>query len=367
MAAQLTDPITSFRYIVDNVPSWRSQIADLTSYALKRYDDYASEYQRLVSQGRTRKQKTASISSIHGSEDFAVHRKPGSKTADVPGSGSLDPFEAGNRFILTQAQRRRRPGTSIRSNASGPKQQRSKKLVVIYYDSHLQEELDKLVKAFGTARNMLRKGKLSYTAAKGFALPSLGRRDNLIPNPLSRSIPSLSKATTEPNMVMVSPGVQGLFSQIDKEIERVQTWCEVAAHQAIRDGDVQSEMENSASKLDVVLAMANSAVETLEAEKTVIEVTNVSDTASMSGSVSSSQPTLHEMPSLDLAPTKLLSPAIERRGLQRPVLSNVQSEPNGHLLTGAIEVDDDDDTESSEVDLPINISNYRAASRRVAP
>jgi len=218
------DPVSSFQHLVDHLPTWQSQIADLTKYATERYEGYVAEYARLLHQVKVKKQKSASIASANESDNETPIPGQAEQQSTSPQPLEpieLNPLEAGNRLIYTQAQRKRKPDTSLRSNASGPRVIRSKKMVIIYYDSHIQMELDKLVKACGAARNNLRKGKLSYNAAKGFTLPALSRRyDNLGPNNLSKLAPRLAKTSSDssPSSTTESVGGEAAFAKLDKEI-----------------------------------------------------------------------------------------------------------------------------------------------------
>lgn len=245
-------------------------------------------------------------------------------------------------------------------------------MVIIYYDSHIQMELDKLVKAFGAARNNLRKGKLSYNAAKGFMLPALSRRyDNLGPNNLSKSAPCLAKASSDssPSSTTELAGGDAVFAKLDKEIEQVQTLCETAAHQVIREGDIQAELSESASKLEVIFAMAQSALEMLKAEKQKIseDEAQAAEDIPVSDTTSTQSPLCGKPPIGVIGTTHKTLPALAEslESSKRPPLSATNSAPVAPLLTDAIEVDDDEGDESS-IDIDLNITNYRAANRRIA-
>lgn len=373
MASKQIDAVSSFQHVVDNVPQWKTHISELATYAAGRHDEFVAEYSRLVHQVKARRKKSASVASIRSSDgeqqnpdeqnpDDAEEPLVSPRSSDLAG---INPLEAGNRFIYAQAHKKRKPGTSMRSNQSGPRTHRSKQMVVIYYDSHIQTELDKLVKGFGAARNTLRKGKNAYTAAKGFALPSLSRRyenlDNLVPNMISRTHTRLSKASSEALVTATVHSGKGdeAFGTTDKELEQIQSLCETAAHQAIRDGDCKVELREAESKLDVLLAMAESALHMLKAEE---------DRAGEEAGVSeanSTQSTLCEKPSLEAMSKvhKILPPVIDHsESRTRPPLPITVSAPSAPLSTDAIEVDDDDD--SSE-DIDLNIASYRAAGRRL--
>jgi len=374
MAGKQVEAVSSFEHIVDNVPGWKSQLSELVTYATARHEDYVAEYSRLIHQATTRRKKSASIASIHSDDEEERSTDEAEKSAKSPQPSEfvdINPLEAGNRFIYAQAHRKRKPATSLKSITSGPRAYRSKQMVVIYYDSHLQTELEQLVKGFGIARNTLRKGKNAYTAAKGFGLPSLGRRyqnlDNLIPNMTTKIHPRLTKVSTETStLTSVNVGNGDVaFTTTDKELEQIQALCETAAHQAIRDGDCKGALREACSKLDVLLAIARSARDMLEAEKQKNEEeAQTGDDTSVSDATST-QTTLCEKPSLEATGVarKVLQPWIQSLEIaKRMPLPTTTPAPEALLSTGTIEVDDDDD---SSVDIDLNITNYRSTGRRL--
>ena len=375
MASKQVDAISSFQNVVDNVPQWKTQISELATYAAGRHNDFIEEYSRVVQHAKARRRKSASVTSVRTSDAQQELPEP-EQSLKSPRSSELaeiNPLEAGTRFIYSQAHRKRKPGTLMKSNASGPRAYRSKHMVVIYYDSHIQSELDKLVKSFGVARNTLRKGKNAYTAAKGFSLPSLGRTyqnlDNLVPNTIYKSHPRLPKASSETSVISTSNAGNNeeFFAKTDKELEKVQALCETAAHQVIRDGDCKPELQEASSKLEVLLAMAESTLDRLKAEKQQKheEEAQAEEEAAGSDAISS-QSTLCEKTSVEAFSRahKNLPPVIESiEVLKRPPLPMVTSAPCLPLSTDTIEVDDDDDDSSVEIDL--NITSYRAADRRL--
>ena len=374
MAAKQMDAITSFQHLIDNVPEWKSQLTELSVYAGKKYEEYVAEYKRIIHNVRVTKEKSESLLSIHSEDEDESGQVKDVNRTDLEAI-DINPLEAGNRFIYAQAQRKRRAGTSLRSNASGNRGTRQKRMVVIYYDSHTQNELDKLAKAFGAARNNLRKGKNAHTASKGFVLPSVSRRynnsANLIPNPLSKSPPALSKAKSDTTVITTThaSSPDACFVSTDKELEAIQTLCENAAHQIIRDGDCRKELTEAIVKLDVVLALATSTVVMLQSEKKQVEDETLSSGSSF-GENHSTQSTLCEKPSTEafhlnqkIMPSVLNAAEI----VKRPPLPTIVSAPAQPLATDAIEVDDDDDDDDgSSLDLGLNFSRYRATSRQVA-
>lgn len=379
MTTKPMDPTASFEHIIENVQSWKSQLIDLSSHAIKKHDEYVAEYSRLLHRAKAKRAKSASLASLHTTDKEEEAEIPSQCPAPLKSPQpselvEISPLEAGNRFIYAQAHRKRKPGTSLRSNASGPRNFRSKQMVVVYYDSHIQSELEKLVKSFGAARNNLRKGKNAYNAAKGFSLPALSKRfegaDSFLLNPIAKSGPRLAKTQSEPTVSTTTDVASGeaAFQRADKELEVIQSLCEHAAHQVIRDGDCNVELKDAADKLDSLLTLAQLTLEQLKAElkRKDDEDGQAADRGSVSDGTST-QSTLCEKPSLEGLGThpKILPPLLESIDYaKRPPLPTTVSAPPGIVATDTIEVDDeegDDDDESMEIDL--DMSKYRAAAR----
>lgn len=377
MAVRQMDAISSFQHVVENVPQWKTQLTELSTYAAAKHEEYVAEYARIINNVKHKRQKSASVASIRTGDE----EEEEVEIADIPSRSpqpsdlaEINPLEAGNRFIYAQARRKRRPGTSLRSNASGPRHTNSKQMVVILYDSHIQSELDKLVKGFGAARNNLRKGRNAYTVGKGFSLPGLSRRydmDNLVPNLMSRSSPRLTKAQSDTTLVTSTnpPSAESGFATTDKELDSIQSLCETAAHQAIRDGDCKVELRDAKGKLDALLALAESTLELLKAEKEKEdEEEALSGEGSGASQNTSAQSTLCEKPSSEAmySQHKVLPPVIESLGsLKRPPLATISSAPAGPITIDAIEVDDDDDDDDSSMDIDLNLASYRSPGRRI--
>lgn len=373
------DPAASFEHIIENVESWKSQLIDLSAHATKKHDEYVAEYSRLLHKVKAKRAKSASLASLRTTDkeeqaEMSSQLQAPLKSPQPSELVEISPLEAGNRFIYAQAHRKRKPGTSMRSNASGPRNFRSKQMVVVYYDSHIQSELDKLVKSFGAARNNLRKGKNAYNAAKGFSLPALSKRydgtDNMAYNSVIKSSPRLAKTQSEPSVSSTVNDLSGetAFQRADKELEVIQSLCEHAAHQVIRDGDCNVELKDAAGKLDMLLALAQSTLEQFKVEqrKKDEEDNQVADRGSVSDGTST-QSTLCEKPSLEGLGTqaKILPPLFESLDYpKRPPIPTTISAPPGLVAMDTIEVDDDDDDDDEEsMEIDLDMSKYRVGAR----
>lgn len=186
----------------------------------------------------------------------------------------------------------------------------------------------------------------------------------------TKPLPALTKQTSETSLISTAapPKGEAAFTQIDKELEQIQSLCETAAHQAIRDGDINKELTEAASKLRVVIAMAESALELFKAEKAKSDEDALSPENHSVSDSTSIQSTLCEKPSVEALTVshKTLPPVVETlESPKRPPIPTAASAPMAPLLTDAIEVDDDDDEDDDEdVDFDMKISNYRLTARR---
>lgn len=363
------DAITSFVYLTDTLPNWIQQVKGLSTHASKKHAEYVAEYTRRLTQIRSKKERTPSLASIHTHKNEPVEPPPpeiperpaeSMPEPSTPDPPHIPPLEAGNKYLLAQAQRKRKLGSSIRSGASGPQKFRSKHMVVIYYDAYLQEQLDTLVKGIGGARNNLRKGKLSRSASRGFQLPCFGRAShqgnygipslNGFKNPSTSYFSVLTDSKVQPTNHQ--PTADEAFTNADKHLEGAQSLCETAAHQVLRDGDCSVELNSVVTKLESALEIATAAVAQLREEEeaeqkeqagnptqTDPETTLLTDTSSP--------------PSLTNSSTSKLVPSLSEK---------MEFPPPPTLAVGfggvtEIEVDDDSDQESIVVD----ISKFRAA------
>ena len=379
------DAHSSFAYLVDVLPRWQVTVDRLTAYTIEKNTDFAAEYARLLDQARPKRKKSPSVSSIHTADEHNAVDDPGNaaqsfNSLPLSDSKHINPMEAGNRYLYAQARRKRKPGPSIRSGASGPQRFRNKIHVVVYYDGYLQEKLDTMVKQIGVCRNKLRKGKNDLAALTGFRLPALPRsaeRGLLGPEDIGPAIRYRSTPALLPTKTQVTPITQPLsneagFVQADKELDQIQSLCETAAHQFLRDGDCKTELDNVRQKLDALLVHATSTAESLESLPKIQEAAHPDTSISECAHDSDSDITLSKKPSLDLLSTPklgLINPSsfafshpldsLKAQGFfNAPVIPARES--SNELNPDLIEVDDGSDQGSIVVDL----SHYRQQNPR---
>lgn len=388
--AQAMDAHSSFIYLIDHLPAWKACIDSLIVHAAQKNAEYAAEYTRLVKQIRPKRRKSPSVASIHDHDDEPMGDRSESSSnpggVSSPDPAEINPLEAGCKYLYAQARRRRKPGNSIRSGASGPQKFRNKNHVIVYYDGYLQEQLDSMVKMVGVARNNLRKGKAALAAARGFRLSTLTTRvshghptlEDIRSTIASRNTSALlSGRKYHTSAGQPAPDEETAFLQVDKQLESIQSLCETAAHQFLRDGDCKSELDNVQQKFDAVLAQAIQFAESLKKSQETQDSSNVEmdhpNSDSSHGSTDSDG-TLSTQPSLDVLRTPKMgatsdpSPLIINHPLEsmksRPAFMTAPGisadNNNPALVADNIEVDDASDQDSIVVD----ISQYRITNPR---
>ncbi|KIY01250.1 uncharacterized protein Z520_02802 [Fonsecaea multimorphosa CBS 102226] len=386
--AQAMDAHSSFVYLVDNLPTWRASIEALSVHAAGKHAEFAAEYSRLVNQAKPKRRKTPSTSSIHTQDqeqgDDQTRTIKSADRLSSPDPRQINPLEAGNKYLYAQARRKRKPGPSIRSGASGPQKFRNRHHVVVYYDGSLQVQLDTMVKQIGIGRNNLRKGKAALAAARGFRLPTLTARtshglsvlNDIRGSMISRSTPAFLPGKSQisaPNPA--ASNEEASFLQVDKELEQIQALCETAAHQFLRDGDCRTELESMLQKFDALLGQAFAAAETLKkVQEESQEASRADDLDSeFSHGFADSDASLSTKPSFDHLATPRLG--VGRGQVALPLGQPLDSmkphafhsapdiaapdSPAG-LVSDTIEVDDASDQGSIVVD----ISEYRLTNTR---
>lgn len=370
------DAVGSFTHLVENIPGWLTQLESLSAYTKEKNAEYVAEYARLVKSIKPKRLKSPSICSIQGS-DRSIRIPEAEKAQEF----SVDPLEAGTRHIYAeQVQRKRKPNASLRSGASGPQRFRTKHQVVIYYDSHVQEEFDNMVKAIGIARNNLRKGKNAMVSNRGFRLPTLSKRYDNLTSPSLENIRSLSKyraGNMSPHgskfslRTSASPPQdedEAAFLNSDKVLEQVQALYETAAHQFLRDGDCQKELQGASTKLKELLDAATAIAETLKTKQQAEVEADVSADVSRAPSISDNgcPSLLTDKSSMD--PIRLPSiPVKSQLSALNQTLEDMRAKgispasgnqmPQGPMT---IEVDDGSDNDSLD---ELDLTQFRSANR----
>jgi hypothetical protein len=391
MAASQMDALTSFAYLVDGIPQWLEQVKALSAHTKEKNAEFVAEYARLVRAIKPKRVKSPSICSIHSTRSKTAQARDtdSAKEVDTPATELIDPLAAGNRHLYadqTAAQRKRKSNASMRSGASGPQKYRSKHQVVIYYDGHVQAELDTICRVVGIGRNNLRKGKNALVANRGFRLPSLSKKYDNLTSPSLENIRSMSakyrnaapgaKFSLRQNAQQPQDEDEAAFMECDKALEQVQNLLETAAHQFLRDGDCLKELSSVEARLSSIQDLVKTTAASLQkkadqqgaAEEAERDTADTSRSQSVSErdcpSLLTDKSSMEPLNAPRLIPDKpadlaTLTQTLESIKSRHPAA--IASDPGGVPTAGmTIEVDDSSSTGSI---AEIDISQFRSANR----
>jgi hypothetical protein len=71
--AQQMDAVSSFTHLTENIPSWLSQLAELTKHVSGKNAEFVAEYVKIVNNARPTRIKSPSSASIHSDKEKAIH------------------------------------------------------------------------------------------------------------------------------------------------------------------------------------------------------------------------------------------------------------------------------------------------------
>ncbi|KAB8297816.1 hypothetical protein EYC80_001614 [Monilinia laxa] len=219
---------------------------------------------------------------------------------------------------------RKRKTESLASGNSQAPKYRTRSMIIVYYDSAVQNAFEELVKFVSGNRNAMRKGKMAAKMAEMRRAAEMEAEDEsddeseseaskilggALPTPLQPQVtsgsvsnglkmnrgdtsagPKLKFASTRnmgPSRDRISIGntmsvLKGyrragggfgagsspdIFDELDKGLEWCQGQCEHAAHQFLRDGECNTEIENIKKRLGEVKEIAERKIEGLRKEE----------------------------------------------------------------------------------------------------
>ncbi|KAK4189298.1 hypothetical protein QBC35DRAFT_149687 [Podospora australis] len=231
---------------------------------------------------------------------------------------------AGQARARATLRKRQRTDSVLSANGNTPKY-RTRSMIIVYYDSYVQTFFEDLVKFVSASRNMMRKAKMAAKVAQIKRLAELETPDDEDDEgdnkdgPLAAingaievangaksedsNIPALQYVSTRrmagggstAAMLAASraamgrssysrAGVRGgrgnvtlgpdgkplggdVYDELDKGLEFVQSMCEHAAHQFLRDGDCGEEVSNIQGRLRETKELADKELERIKKEK----------------------------------------------------------------------------------------------------
>lgn len=341
-------PLESFTHLTENIPSWLTKLDDLTAQVAEQN----ARFIRSSNFGdQLKKKKHNSTESLRPNDnedniqddaiipptDTYIPPNPSHKCLS---HASRPKAAANNAIVAAEIRRKRKPGSG-QSHASGHARYRTKSMVIVYYDSAIQESFESIVRDIAGARNTLRKGKTTASFKTRMASIGIGVDDDpfagvakfkmMAPKLTRPSFPSTRIGGPEP---LGNNEGMTCFEDTDRDLETAQNLCEVAAHQFLRDGDCRLEIEGTRKRFQDVLEVAKKQVarftEEEEQEKAKEEVEAEKNAKDVEVGSEATQ-------AIDITEEKQSEPT-------PPKQINFTS-------TGTIEIDDGSDTESVHIDL----------------
>ncbi|OCL03186.1 hypothetical protein AOQ84DRAFT_381886 [Glonium stellatum] len=250
----MSDAQKCFAFLHENIPTWLKNAAEIEDKVANKQDEITRVPIPVVPVVK----KTGSTESIRLKEN--AENEP----IGVITEGSS---AAVQQYQFQLAKRKRKTASVLSGNASGPAKYRSRTMIIVYYDSDVQKAFETLVRNIGTGRNLLRKGKM---AARMEALAEAAAANE--DDEDDEQDPVLSKIGYRPRNGLMFRTTRGSgigmgnfpdtnagtesFDAADKALEKAQTLCERGAHQFLRDGSCQTEIDGIKEHLDEVFKLS---------------------------------------------------------------------------------------------------------------
>lgn len=245
--------LDSLTFITSNVSDWIARLDDLTQQIICRH----SELTQLGS--RRLKPKGGSTESL----------RPATNDAFGDGVLTSEPLQqsdpaAAQEQSSPQPRRKRKP-ESVASDME-PTKYRTRSMIIVHYDSAVQEAFEGIVRNVGTARNNIRKGRMAAKMKQMTSMPDgvsslLGADGSLNPR-LAFARVSRSRSAED----------KTIYDTIDLGLEYCQSLCEHGAHQFLRDGDCSTEISGIKRKLGEVGVLAKAEMDKLAAAEAMSAV-----------------------------------------------------------------------------------------------
>lgn len=275
------------RQIEESCPQWIARLDDLTQQILRRH----SELRELSV--RQLKKKTGSTESL-------IPRPNEADGDAAPANVTAEPAPISpNHYHHHQHLGRRKRKTETISSSMEPSKFRTRSMIIVYYDSAVQEAFESLVRNISSARNNLRKGRMALKMKQITAMSMADDdddEDGVVPwaqsdtangaTPIisprmlfARTPRSRSGGTAAGRMFGVAGGGMGSrggdsgdknntpMDTMDQLLESAQSLSEHGAHQFLRDGDCSTEITGIKSRLAEAAEIAKREIQKLQAEE----------------------------------------------------------------------------------------------------
>ncbi|KAJ5587203.1 uncharacterized protein N7459_002968 [Penicillium hispanicum] len=282
MALASMDALGAFSHLQTNLPAWITRVSDLAAHTSAKHAEYTEAYRRHAA-FKPRRRKNSSVCSIH-TDDFvpiAQRESPNPEAVDAAEAVTTTSATKDTPAPTQQAGRKRGPDeTSSIDSSEHCAFVSTRHNVIIEYDGHTQKVLEDLVKEIGSARNHIRRGKMSAMPRTSLRAGLLNRTANFNSatagggeSPLA-GLAAVRSARTGASLVSAAgagpettAAKESPFDSTDKQLELAHGLCETAAYQVLRSGDCGTELNGVEEKFKTLLDMANNEVTRLAEEK----------------------------------------------------------------------------------------------------
>ncbi|KAF5657287.1 hypothetical protein FHETE_10510 [Fusarium heterosporum] len=273
--------------LIANVPDWLQRLDDLSGQIDRRQAELAAvaaaegksaETKSLRNKGSNESLKPNDNPPPTNAEDPANENMSGNnpvenvaqtpvKTPETPKEYTPSPRSIRQQQeIIKAAQataraqvRKKSKSPSMISHGEKPAPYRFGIGTIVYYDSYVGGFFDELVRFLSSSRNLMRKAKMAARVAeiKKLAEQDVSEDDNNDDPPLLLRY----RSTRGPGVMSTSGSgasgqPPGVYDNMDKGLEFVQSICEHGAHQFVCDGDCNDEINKARKRLGEVLEMA---------------------------------------------------------------------------------------------------------------
>ncbi|KAM0275949.1 hypothetical protein ACHAQH_007250 [Verticillium albo-atrum] len=307
----------ALKNIIANVPDWLKRLDDLGTQIDQRQAELAalgvSSTKSIKNRGSTESLKLKDVADADISpmadkardtrettppreENKEAGHPPSPNGSNTPSAIQRQTQQAvavAQARARAQVKKRHRP-ESITSADNAPAKYRTRTMIIVYYDSYVQSFFEELVKFVSASRNLMRKAKMAAKVAQIRRLAELQSPEDddgtgeLKPGSAAddqnnEPLPSLRYMSTRrmgaghrlPGSSPYSRNSPGgllgeqekdAYDDLDKGLEFVQSMCEHAAHQFLRDGDCMEEIGKIQKRLSESKVLADKEMARVERE-----------------------------------------------------------------------------------------------------
>ncbi|KAK5132408.1 hypothetical protein LTR08_009091 [Meristemomyces frigidus] len=263
--------LDSFMALLESVPKWIADLEAILKATNTRQHESVLENQPASPPALANKPSKSSSLRSRCSAVLKVQ----TETAATPGTSQATllrpqlPHKASS-DAPRLSQRKRKTASACSGDRSGPSKFRSRSMVVTYYDGDVQKRFERVVRAIGSCRNAVRKGKmgakfdsLSRSGSNSSEASSSSGGKDVIVDFGKLGYRSIGPRQTECGVFGRHDNTE-VFDKVDNLLEKGQSLCERAAHRVLRDGDCALELTHANEHIAEVQSLAKAEVPVLQ-------------------------------------------------------------------------------------------------------